>query len=175
MIGPNLVTAIDIPGPGNTAFDDLAVGSLWNSGTAIWLTILRNPNGADWGVLFNTTIASRIERGNRVTIKSGRPEALAVIFRGASDTLSVYAPASSAAPMLFMQALPAGSDYVVGRFAPNHPLSQFLFYVPGAAELISRRVSEPSSNTFTLCSLTPFNLGQPICRVRVLASPNPHL
>ena len=55
-LGPNLVAAVDIGGAGNTAFDDLFVGSVYNTGTLWRYSTVRNTNGSGFAVLADAAV-----------------------------------------------------------------------------------------------------------------------
>jgi len=167
-IGPNTVGAIDIGGLGNTALDDLFVGSIWNNVTPTRFTSLRNTNGVNFGVLSDSAIASAIERANRVSLKAGTTDRLGVIFRGATDTFRAYDLSSGSVVQTLMQSLPAGSEFVAGGFNPTSSLSQVIFYVPGSSQLVWRQVLEPTPGTFSFAAAVTNQLSQPIYRLYVL-------
>jgi hypothetical protein len=167
-IGPNVVAAIDIGGSGNTTFDDLFIGSIYNAGTPARLTTVRNTDGLNFGILTDVSVASRMERANRVRIKTGLPECVAVIFRGAPEAFRAYDLSAGSIQMRLYQPLAPGSEYVVGQFSPTNALSQFLFYWPGSTQLVHHQVLEPSPGTFSFGSAVSHHLPQPIFRVYVL-------
>ncbi len=139
-LGPNLVAAVDIGGAGNTAFDDLFVGSRYNGISPYRYSTVRNTNGAGFNILADAAVASLMERANRVSLKTGTTDRVGVIFRAASDTFRAYDFSSGTIVQTFSQNLPAASEYVVGRFNPSDALSQFLFYRPGTTQLTRHQV-----------------------------------
>ncbi len=167
-LGPNLVAAVDIGGAGNTAFDDLFVGSKYNGISPYRYSTVRNTDGAGFNILADDAVASLMERANRVSLKTGTPDRVGVMFRAASDTFRAYDFTSGAFVQTFAQNVPAGSEYVVGRFNTGDALSQFLFYRPGTTQLTRHQVQEPVAGTFNLAAGTTFNFSQPILRVYVL-------
>ena len=175
-IGPNTVGAIDIGGAGNTALDDLFVGSIWNNATPTRFTSLRNTNGVNFGVLSDAAIASAIERANRVSLKVGTTDRLGVIFRGATDTFRAYDLSTGSVVQTLMQSLAAGSEYIFGRFSATNPLSQLVFYRPGTVQLIWHQVLESTPGNFSLGAANTFNLTNRILRVYVVpGGSNPRL
>lgn len=175
-VGPNLVVALDIGGAGNNALHDLFVGSIYNNGVnPARHSTMRNTNGVNFGPLTDAGVASRMDRGNRVSLKTSTPDRVGVIYRGALDTFRAYDFTSGTAAQSLSQTLPAGSEYVVDRFSSTNPLSQFLFYRPGTTPLVDQQVLEPSAGTFGLAAGVTFSLGQAIQRVYVLAGTTPRL
>lgn len=172
-LGPNLVAAVDIGGAGNTALHDLFVGSIYNGTSAFRYSTVRNTDGASFSILADAAVAAHMQRANRVSLKTAAAERVGVIFRGASDTFRAYDFSSGSIVQSFAQVLPAGSEYVVGRFDTANALSQFLFYRPGTAQLVRHQVQEPVVGTFSLAAGTAFDLGLAIQQVQVVTgAPN---
>lgn len=167
-IGPNTVGVIDIGGKGNTAFDDLFVGTVWDSLTSTRCTLVRNTNGVGFGILLDVAAASRIERANRVSLKAGTTNRLGVIFRAATDTFRAYELGSGSIVQTFAQELLAGSEYVIERFNPTNLLSQFISYRAGTRQLVVRQVIEDGSGGFSLGPAVVHVFGQRIQNVYVI-------
>jgi len=167
-IGPNMVGVIDIGGAGNTAFDDLFVGTVWNSSPTLRWSLLRNTNGVEFGMLLTVVAPARGERANRVSLKAGTTNRLGVICRAATDTFRAYELGSGSIVQTFAQALPAGSEYLIERFNPTNLLSQFIYYRAGTRELVVRQVIEDVSGSFSLGPAVVYALDQRIQTVYVI-------
>ncbi|HPY31708.1 MAG TPA: thrombospondin type 3 repeat-containing protein [Verrucomicrobiota bacterium] len=168
-LGPNLVAAVDIGGVGNTPLHDLFVGSMYNGAAAYRYSTVRNTDGLNFNLLTDAGVTALMQRANRVSLKSGTPDRVGVIFRGTTDIFRAYDLSSGTPIQNIIQNLPAGSEYAVGRFASGNPLSQFLFYQPGSPQLVRHQVQEPAPGTFNLAAGTAFHLGQKIQQVRVVS------
>lgn len=166
-LGPSLVTAMDIGGTGNTANDDLLVGSVYNGSPAARFTGLRS-TGSIGPVIFDTGTAFGFARGNAVLMKTGGPRLFGFVARGnTADTFNTASVESGAfVAGASVSALPLGVDYVHGNFNGS-ALAQFLFYAPGQATLLLAQVQEPTAGNFTFSALTPFNMGKAVKQVFV--------
>jgi formylglycine-generating enzyme required for sulfatase activity len=167
-LGPNTVVAVDIGGDGNTALDDLYVGSIYNSPDPNQATLLRN-DGKEFPKLAEAPLAGAALRGNRLSLKAGQPELLCLLVHGdKADTLRIE-DLSSGKPVAVATAadLPAGSDYAVGSFRGSS-LREFLVYKPGDKNLTVRPVEEAAAGKFQFGASQSFDLGQPVRRVVVL-------
>jgi formylglycine-generating enzyme required for sulfatase activity len=169
-LGPNMLVAVDIGGEGNTPVDDLYVGSIYNSPDQNMVTLLRN-NAADFPKLAEAGLAGAPARGNRLALKTGQAEVACLLVNGDDGDSFRVENLGSGKPATVATAtgLPAGSDYAVGNFRGT-ALREFLFYKPGANNLIVRPVEEPSAGKFELASGATFDLGEPIRRVVTLGS-----
>jgi hypothetical protein len=165
--GPDLIVALDIGGGGDTAHDDLFVTSVWNGQTPFVHETMRN-NGTQLTLLGSAVSPGNFARGNAVSLKSGTPLMAGVVERGAANDrfrvfdLGTGTPVEAVATT---SSLPPGAEYVFGRFDPASPLSQFLFYQPGATGLFLRPVQEPASGSFALAAGPTFNLGSSMRQV----------
>jgi len=167
-IGPSLVVGLDIGGEGNTPLADLYVGSIYNSPDANQAALLRN-DGSTFPKLAETVLPGAPTRGNRILLKAGQSELLALVLSEAKGDTFRVDNLSSGKPVTVVSAgeLPSGSDYAVGHFkgAASHEL---LFYKPGDSGLTVRTIEEKGSGQFQLAKGNTFDLGQPIRRVVTL-------
>lgn len=169
-VGPNLAIGLDIGGAGNTAHDDLFVGTLWNSlPDTFRLLGVRNSSGASFATLNSLSVSAPAARGNAVTIKTATVPKAAMLFRGAtSDVFRAYdLSAGTAVQTLLATNLPAGADYLYANFSAS-PLAQFLFFKPGQSNLLLFQVQEPVANSFQFGPSSSFNLGAVIREVSPL-------
>src|SRR5262249_48543065 len=131
-LGPNLVIALDIGGPGNTALDDLFVGSSGNAGLfPNQINLLRDSAGS-FNSFAGGMLTASIACGNAVTLKAGAPKMAGVLSRGgANDTFRAYnLSAGTIASSAQLPGLGTNSAYVHANFTAS-ALAQFLFYQPG--------------------------------------------
>ncbi len=162
-VGPNALVAIDIGGPGNTAHDDLLVGSLWNDLPANGRLNLLRANGtliADAGHLDHVTT----ELGNRLAPKTGSAAFAFMMVRGAgNDALQAYKTGAglSTTPVLDVAPLPQGTRYSAGTFSASG-LTTLLTYSLGANQFTAWPITEPTPGVFAIGAATVHILGQPI-------------
>jgi len=170
-LGPNTVVAIEASAAGTKRLQDLYVGSIYNSPDPSQMALLRN-DGAEFPKLAEAALPRPATRGNRVTLKAGQPEAACfLINEGKSDIFRAENLSSGKpVPLLTVSNLPAGSDYASGSFR-HTPLPEFVFYKPGAANLLLRPVEESAAGKFQFGKENNFDLGQPIRRVITLDEP----
>jgi hypothetical protein len=171
-VGPTLVAIIDIGGAGNTALEDFVVASLFNNGLNPLVEALRNTgSGSALQVVSTGNPGGPPRRANRVRLKSGQPEGVAMLVRnGGIDRLQVVQLSTGAlVPAIDVPVGPPNElDYVYDFFNSGSPLGQFLFYVPGGNQLVLRPVVEPSPGVFTLGGQVAFAVSKPIYQVFVL-------
>ncbi len=147
-VGPNQAVALAIGGAGDTAFHDLFVASAWNYLPAFRTTTIRNTNGAGFALVHDLPTTQRLERGNRVSIKTGSPTVLAILARGVTDTLRIISYAGGPAETVIqIPGITSGSDYAAGRFTGTG-LSHFLVFRPSESNLWSHPVEEPVPGSF---------------------------
>jgi hypothetical protein len=180
-LGPNVVGAIDMGGSGNTAQDDLYVGSIYNdSGSAPHETLLRN-DGTNRTLIADNVLSpvtSFREKANQVTLKTNATVRLGLWERNTttnSDTFRAYSfPGGSPLESLSIGALITASrfDYVHGQFATTNPLCQFLFFSAGFSVVWGYQVQEPSPGLFSFGSLDTFNFTNALERLVVLPGTN---
>src|SRR5262249_44972689 len=150
-VGPNLVIALDIGGAGNTALDDLFVGSEGNTGfLPDQISLLRDSAGS-FSALAGGFLTAPVASGNVVTLKTGTPKMAGILLRGgASDTFRAYnLSAGTAVQAAQLPGLATNSAYVHANFSAS-PLAQFLFYQPGESNGVVRlrSVTEPAPGAF---------------------------
>jgi formylglycine-generating enzyme required for sulfatase activity len=167
-LGPSTVVAIDIGGAGKTPRTDLYVGSIYNSPDPNQATLMRN-DGADYAKLADVPLPAPVVHGNRLALKAGQPELLCMMVNEKSgDAFHVQDLASGkVVEVATITGLPIGSDYAAGNFRGS-PLSEFVFYQPGANSLTVRPVEESAPGKFQFGKGETFDLGQPIRRVITL-------
>jgi hypothetical protein len=156
-VGPSQVVALDIGGGGNTPLHDLIVATAWNGAAPFRTTTMRNTDGASFTTLQDLAASQRQERGNRVTIKDGTDPVLAILNRGATDTLRLVSYAGGP-PNTFLQItnIAGGSEYAVGRFSGTG-LRHFLTFRPGQSNLWTHAVLEPVPGTFEIGTVVGFS------------------
>ncbi len=167
-IGPNMVGVIDIGGMGNTALDDLFVGSIWNNSPTFRWTLVRNTNGIGFNTHLTYVAPSRSERANRVSLKAGTTDRLGIICRGVTNTFRAFQLESGTIVQTLAQELPAGSEYLIERFNPTNVLSQFISYKAGTKELVVRQVLEDESGNLSLGPPVAYTLEQDVQSVYVV-------
>jgi hypothetical protein len=170
-VGPNLVVALDIGGAGNTALEDLFIGSVDNAGSfPDQLNLLRN-NAGSFSSLAGDMLTAPLGGGNVVVLKSGTPKIVAALLRGgASDTFRAYnLSAGTVAQAVQLTGLATNSAYVYANFSAS-AFAQFLFYQPGELNGVVRlrSVTEPSPGTFGFAAEVPFTFGAPIQQIFTL-------
>lgn len=112
------------------------------------------------------------KHGNRVQLNAGGGDLVGVTTaNGSGDGFSAVSFASApGANIAEIDGLPANSLFVFGKFASTS-LNQFLFYAPGASNLIAYSVQQPHPTTFTFSSPADFFMGAEIDQVYVLVDP----
>ena len=168
VLGPNSVVALDIGGADNTPLADLALGSVYNSDpTPNLLQLLRNRAGK-FSKLEQSALPGPATRANRIQLKAGGTDFVASVVSGdAGDTLFVVDFANGQPlPVLEFSGLPAGADYVVGRFGGS-PLSTFIAYKSGKSELLVRAVSAAGAG-FAAGAEASFTLPQSVKQLFVI-------
>jgi len=168
-LGPNTIVAVDIGGAGNSPLHDLYVGSIYNSPDPNLATLLRN-DGAEFPKIAEAPLAGAATHANRVALKTEGPESVVIIVNGEKGDSLQAQDVSSGKPVsvLTVSDLLSGSEYVTGNFRGS-PLSEFLFYKPGASSLTVRPVEEPTPGQLQLGKGDSFDLGQPIRRLVALS------
>ncbi len=164
-LGPSLVAAVDIGSAVKNGLLDFYVGSIYNSPDANMATLLRN-DGAEFPKIGETSLAGPPARANRLALKTGQPELLCLLIRDDKGD-SFYAQdlrSGKFASVATLTGLPAGVDYAFGNFR-GQPLREFVFYKPGANNLLVRPVEEAVAGQFQFGKEQSFDLGQPVRRV----------
>jgi len=168
-LGPNTIVAVDIGGAGKTPLADLYVGSIYNSPDPNQANLLRN-DGGQFPKLGDITLPGPAVRGNRLSLKAGQPELLALLVNDDKGGVFRVEDFGSGKPVAVatVTGLPAGSDYAAGNFRGS-ALREFIFYKPGANNMTVRPVEEPAPGQFQFGKGESFDLGQPIRRVITLS------
>jgi formylglycine-generating enzyme required for sulfatase activity len=161
-LGPSAVAAVNAGGAG---LADLYIGSIYNSPDANLATLVRN-DGDQFPKLTEATLPGVPLRANLLALKAGQPEVLCLLLNGEkADSLRAEAfTTGNGVTLATAGDLPAGSDYTVGNFR-GLPLREFVFYKPGASNLIVRPIEEPARGKFQFGAASTFDLGQPVRRV----------
>lgn len=139
-IGPEGVVALDVPGAGNTAHDDLVVvSSRLSPPNRTGIESVRNNAGAFSGLSMGT-LAAPLEQVQTVTLTTPGADLIAAIQVGAnSDSFRVWnAGGSPNAPVASLE-IPQDHRYVFGRFN-NHERHHFLFFRRGLTTVRSAPV-----------------------------------
>jgi hypothetical protein len=115
-LGPSVLVAIDIGGDDNTALDDLVISTIYNAPVEHHLELLRN-DGAAAMPLEDIELDGEVARANRVVLKAGGPPLAAAIIRTptADEFRVADVRSGQPVPVLTVEGLSRGSDYVVGR------------------------------------------------------------
>jgi hypothetical protein len=169
-VGPNLVIALDIGGAGNTALDDLFVGSTANPGLLPNQANLLRDNAGSFSSFVNWSLTAPLACGNTVTLKAGAPKMAGIVLRGGEDTFRVYnLSAGTFLQSVQLTQLGTNSAYVHANFSAS-PLAQFLFFQPGEPNgvLRLRPITEPTPGTYSFGAETPFTFGTAIRSVFTL-------
>ena len=174
-LGPTLVGAIDLPGTGNTAHDDLYISTRYDSGSSPcrWTT-LRN-TGASTSFLDRGTLNVWEDEANRVILKTTAPPRLASMSRdycAGEDALFVHKFTNATPTYEFYMCINRGwgvPDYLIYPFASTNPLAQVLRYNIGWTYLFWYQVTEPASGSFSFNPTNTFcNLSNAMDRVYAL-------
>lgn len=177
-VGPNLVSAIDIGGGGNTSHDDLYVASVYNATPPFRETLLRNDATTNRTVLADNGIPYLRDRANSVLLHTNRAARLALFERGVVSTYdafrlldlsggtvaNVYAVAVPNSPQPY--------EYVTGQFSSTNPYTQFLFYPPGGYYCYDYQVTEPSPGSYALSYTNTLLFTNNVDRIFALSGEN---
>ena len=177
-LGPNLVTAIDIGGIGNTAQDDLYIASLYNSPLSFRETLVRNDGSTNRTLIADNSINFLRERANPVLLHTNRPPRLALFqrFTGVNaDSFGLFDLSSGAALNVVSVSVPQTPnpfEYVTGQFNSTNPYTQFVLYSPSDSRLYDYQVMEPVPGTYTLAFSNSFSIASHISRVFTIPGTN---
>ena len=161
-LGPSALAAVPGKGAGRA---DLYVGSIYNSPDANLGTLVRN-DGKQFPKLAEATLSGAPLRANLLALKAGQPQMLCLLLNGekSASLVAQEFTGGNAVTMAEVDGLPAGADYTVGNFR-GLALPEFVFYKPGASNLLVRPVEEPSPGKYQFGVGNTFDLGQPVRRV----------
>jgi hypothetical protein len=114
------VAAMDVGGPGNTAFDDFLILSRPGPGLNSAWTAVRNPAGAPTLPVFNQPFPGSLGQLNRIAITPDNKRYLAAVFAFGSQTeLRAWDLSGGAAAMVTrLTNLPPATRYITGPFGP---------------------------------------------------------
>ena len=161
-LGPNAIVAIDIGGAGNTAHQDLYIGTMYNDPTPNHVTLMRN-DGSSFNDLSDAPMTGEVGRANRISLKAGEPVLAGVVISGESAaTFRVEnLTTGKSATVAEATGIPAKSAYVFGSFR-GLPLREVVFYKPGESNLLAYPVEEPAPGNLQFGAARSFNVGQAI-------------
>lgn len=168
LLGPASVVAVDIGGSGNTPLHDLFVGSVYNSPDENMASLLRNTAGTT-EPLAELPLPGIPARGNRVQLKDGGAEFLAVLFQtdtGTSLRIQSFADGRPVNVTSFA-GLEPDVNYTVGK-ARGLPLNDLLLWTPGSHTLIVRPVVQPSIDDYQFFPAISHELDKPIRSIATL-------
>lgn len=170
-VGPSLVVALDVGGPGNDpALDDLLVATDWNVSPAWPLHTLRN-TAAGINALFDDNAGWRLALGNRVRLKPTLPWMAAAIAHSTPVHSLRLFDVSTGHPAVPLFAPGFGTNVIsyVADFFNNAPLLKFLVLQGELrTNLTLRPVLEPTPGSFSFGSGTTFSFPEPIDQLFVL-------
>jgi hypothetical protein len=173
-MGPNMVVALDIGGAGNTAHDDLYIGSRENPGPGE--SLVRN-TGASQTLISDTLTSAIHSQGNTFVMKTGSPARLGIFHRLPSPGNDVFtimnfssgSPVTEVTLTVLSGNVPP-PEFVAARFSAANAYAQVLFYNPANSNIVKWQVQEPLANLFALSDSNSFNLGQPIQRLQLISN-----
>ena len=167
VMGPSAVLAVDIGGPGNTPLDDLVVCSIYNTPDENLLTLLRNKDGV-FSEITTEPLDNPATRANRVQLQAADPE-LSVGLTGDPTEALILGDFRTGAPTLIatLPDLPAGSDYVVGRFRQG-ALPDFVFFKPDENFLLVKPLARAAADEVEFTGGGRITLEHPVQSVFVL-------
>lgn len=177
-VGPQSVGVLDIGGGGNTTHHDLYVPTVYNGATSFRETLLRNNGTTNRTVISDNPISLTRERLNSILIHTNRAARLALFERKAAptfDNFRVYDFATGTAVQnaaVVTSVSPQPFEYISGQFAVTNPLTQVLFYPPGAWYFYIYQFTEPSSNNYNLVYVNAYTVTNYIDRMFALPGTN---
>jgi hypothetical protein len=127
--GVSELCALDIPGAGNTAEDDLATFSLYETAGPN-LRQVRDAGGV-FGLLSTDLYAQTADRFNPVKLKITEPQSVGFMLRDGSNDLfyAVQVNAAGTSVRATVGGLPPGTNYAQGLFEGS--FKDYIFYQPG--------------------------------------------
>jgi formylglycine-generating enzyme required for sulfatase activity len=170
-LGPSVMAAVP-PGPeGRAGFNDLFVGSMYNSPEPGAGAVLRN-DGSTYPVRGQDELVGLPARPNRVELQAGHSAVMALQLAGdKGDKLQIEDTGSGKlVTMAEVDGLPTGSEYAMGNFA-SAAFPDFLIYHPGDSKLTDRKLEE-GDKKLTFSPASSYDLGHPIKRVLVVNNDN---
>jgi len=161
-LGPNTVVALDVGGPGNSPLPDLYVSSIYNNDPTPNLVTLYRNQGRAFTKIADLPAPGAEARGDRVALKPGGHEFVAVVSSGDTGNSLRVLKLDSGKPeeVLSVGNLPAGAAYVTGQFGKS-PMPAFLFYSPAEQAISLRTVSE-ANGRFRSAEAKTFTLDRPV-------------
>jgi len=162
-VGPSVLVALDIGGAGNTPLMDLFVCSIYNNEpTPNRATLHRNADGK-FTQASEVPLAGAPARPNRVQLKAGQAELLALLVSGDKGDTFRIEDLASGKPVVVATAgeIPGGSEYVAGNWR-GAGLNDLIFYKSGGESLTFRPTEEAGAGRFQIGAAKTFNLDQTI-------------
>jgi formylglycine-generating enzyme required for sulfatase activity len=169
LLGPATVVAVDLGGEANTPLDDLVIGSVYNSPDENMLSLFRN-RGDTAESITDLALPGTPRRGNPVSLKDGSDAVMALLLDtpGAGTTLRVQSFATGTpVDIASVEGLPSGVEYTVAH-GSGPGIADFLFHVPGTAELVHRALQQTATDKFTFGPERKYTLDAAIVRVSPL-------
>lgn len=175
-IGPAVTAALEVGGAGNTAHEDLYVGT-GESETLLGTrrVLVRSSGGGAFSNLVSSVTFTVPSGANPVRLKTGAAQQLAIVDQSASaDTLRVFNVTAGA--LTFTAGVSNITDrlYAQGIFGGGS-LARFLFYTYNSPRLVTRAIQEPAPGTFAFGAPVTNTLAGRIRQLVVLESTPPKL
>lgn len=170
-VGPNVALALDIGGPGNTALDDLLIGTIYNNGFLPWHLHLTRNNAAVFSPISTTFLNAKPYAAERVKLKTAAPNTGAFWLRNANTAFRVYDFSSGAPVQVIEQTGFADDSQFVHASFDGSGYSQFVFYQPHHtnSQIHVLGIQEPVANQFNFGPSLTFDLGLSIDQIVVLS------
>lgn len=175
-IGPSVTAALEVGGAGNTAHEDLFVGTGESESLiGIRRVLVRSTGAGAFSNLVSSSTFSIPSSANPVRLKTGAAQQLGLVDESAgAATLRVFNVASGA--LTFTAGVSNITDrlYAQGIFGGGS-LARFLFYTYNSPRLVTRAIQEPAPGTFAFGAPVTNTLTGRIRQLIVLESTPPKL
>lgn len=169
VVGPNLVLLIEIPaGSGNSALEDIFIGSAWNNDISGRLSLLRNKPSPTFDPILSLSESVRFDSANAVRLRSGGPFVAGTITRGPTQSLRAYDVSSESPLEISLSTTLAEKSQFVAGFFSGGLLAEFVTWVPETVQLQVRPVIEPSADLFQFAPVQTFALPESIREVSLV-------
>jgi hypothetical protein len=133
-IGPSMLIGLRAPQGTTSSRDPLWVSSNQHDPGRTFAELFGFSVDAPFLLLPGASHSGPSELGNSMQFGDGPTTYASTIVRGSNDTFRAYAFTNGIAAFLTRSNLPAGTEYVFGRFN-NGTYPRFLFYVPGESNI----------------------------------------
>lgn len=168
-VAPMALCALDIPGAGATAEDDLAVLSTANPGTLTELRQIRVSAGALSALHTRDTLDGAMLRANPYEPAVGAAPLIGSFQAGdPSDTFRTWQLDGSGSTLLFSVSRPSGSSWLPVNF--EAAATDLVFYRTGTASIHFRRISG-GPGTWAVNAGTSVNLGFSVQQIAPVNTP----